>query len=104
MMFEVGRDYKFTIAIGENGEERDYWTAEVLEVSLPLIKLMKVTNGWDSTIIFNTATPSFVRAELLPYRSPEEKEATRKAAAEKREADRKAMEEMRARLSKPLQP
>jgi hypothetical protein len=70
-MFEVGREYMFTTGTGE--QEASWW-GEVLEVSLPLIRV----TGADREIIINTSSPGFVSAEIQPHRSPEEKETSRK--------------------------
>jgi hypothetical protein len=70
MMFEVGREYMFTTGTG--GQEATWW-GEILEVSLPLIKV----TGSTREIVINTSSPSFVSAEIQPHRSPEQKEAER---------------------------
>jgi len=62
-MFEVGKTY--TIRMWEDGEEgeelADYENCEVIEVSMPLIKIRQANN---EDVIINTTSPSFVQASL----------------------------------------
>jgi hypothetical protein len=55
-MFEVGRQYRITT---DDGVEQSYYSATVLDVDLPLIKLDRSGNYE----IVNTATRSFVSAK-----------------------------------------
>ena len=55
-MFEVGRQYRITT---DNGVEQSYYSAIVLEVDMPLIKLDRVGNYE----ILNTTARGFVSAK-----------------------------------------
>jgi hypothetical protein len=70
-MFEVGREYTFTMLM--DGTQTEF-TDEVAEVDLPLIKLR---NPHDGEKIVNTGSAAFVSAKMRPYRSPEKKAASR---------------------------
>lgn len=70
-MFEVGRDYTFTMLLDGT---QTIFTDEVAEVELPLIKLR---SRYDSDTIINTSSAAFVSAKIQPYRSPAEKEEAR---------------------------
>ena len=66
-MFEVGR--YFRVKIWENGKDggkiADYAPAQVIEVSLPLVKLKaSAIAGGDETIL-NTASLAFVSAAIV---------------------------------------
>jgi hypothetical protein len=68
-MFEVGRDYE--IRMIEGGDETSFvWTIAAFEP--PLIK---VTSRHVPERIINTSSHAFISAEILPYRSPEQKAA-----------------------------
>jgi hypothetical protein len=56
-MFEVGRSYRITTAVGDDFE---YSTYQVVKVELPLISLSQPGR----TVIFNTSSSFFVSAEL----------------------------------------
>ena len=66
MLFEIGREYEFTTGTGDT-ESR--WSAEVLDIALPLIKV----SGPGGEIILNTRSASFFTARLLRERTEEEK-------------------------------
>jgi hypothetical protein len=55
-MFEVGRQYRITT---DDGVEQSYYSATVLDVDLPLVKLDRAGNYE----ILNTATRAFVSAK-----------------------------------------
>ena len=63
-MFEVGREYEF---ITGTGDTESRWSAEVLDVALPLIKL----SGPGGEIVLNTGAASFFAARLLRERTEE---------------------------------
>ncbi len=69
-MFEVGKSY--TIVMWEDGDEGGslvhYDSCEVLEISIPLIK---VRQSSDEEVIINTASLAFVQA-TLEQEEPEE--------------------------------
>ncbi len=60
-MFEVGENYMFWMVDG-SGESGQAWT--VAAVNLPLLKLNNEHDARKS-IIFNTASSQFIRAEPL---------------------------------------
>ena len=70
-MFEIGREYEFLTGVGET---QGAWIGEVLDIALPLLRVL----GPDGERIINVGAASFLSARLLPYRSPEEKEAAAK--------------------------
>ncbi|WP_156368790.1 hypothetical protein [Methylobacterium sp. Leaf100] len=73
-MFEQGRDYRFTTGFDR---EQATWVGEVVEVALPLIKVCQGYGEHEQVTILNVGAFDFTRAELQPYRSPEEKAAGR---------------------------
>ena len=65
-MFEIGREYEF---ITGTGDTESRWSAEVLDIALPLIKV----SGPGGEMVLNTGSASFFAARLLRERTEEEK-------------------------------